>query len=93
MKGNVLNEFMSDLYYNPEKEIVCYGARYIISGFSDETGESYTLQVCTIEEDPKMLFAHTSKNRSECVAAFEEAKIFNGKTVYEAENDIEVLFG
>ncbi len=93
MKGNTLNEFISDLYYNPEKEIVCGGGRYIISGFSDETGKLYTLQVCTIEEDSKTLFAHTSKDRRECVTAFEEAKIFNGKTIYEAENDIEVLFG
>lgn len=34
-----------------------------------------------------------SKVRNECVEAFEKAKIFNGKTIYEAEKDIEVLFG
>ena len=27
------------------------------------------------------------------IEAFEKAKIFDGKTIYEAEKDIEVLFG
>lgn len=30
---------------------------------------------------------------AECVESFEKAKIFDGKTIYEAEKDIEVLFG
>ena len=29
----------------------------------------------------------------ECVEGFEKAKIFDGKRIYEAEKDIEVLFG
>ena len=93
MRGNLLNEFINNLYYNPEKEISYHGIKYIVSGFVDEVDELYTLQVTIISEEPKVLFVHTSKNRSECVAAFEEAKIFNGKTIYEIENDIEVLFG
>ena len=56
MLGNDLNEFIDDMYHNPEKEI-------------------------------------TYKVRYECVEAFEKAKIFDGKTKYEAEKDIEVLFG
>ena len=29
----------------------------------------------------------------ECVEQFEKAKIFDGKTIYEAESEIVVLFG
>lgn len=93
MRGNSLNEFIDNLYYNPEKEISYRGVKYIVSGFADEAGERYTLQVAIISEEPKVLFAHTSKDRGECVRAFEKAPIFNGKTIYEAENDMEVLFG
>ena len=46
-----------------------------------------------IDYSRKELFKHTSKVRNECVEAFEKAKIFDGKTIYEAEKDIEVLFG
>lgn len=93
MRGNSLNEFIDSLYYNPEKEISYQGIRYIVSGFIDDAGEQYTLQATMILEEPKVLFTHTSKDRDECVNAFEEAPIFKGKTIYEAENDIEVLFG
>lgn len=37
--------------------------------------------------------AATSKDRQECVDAFENAKIFDGKTIFEAEKDIEVIYG
>lgn len=93
MLGNDLNEFMDDMYHNPEKEISYYGKRYMITGYVDETCEFYTVEVYTIETECKELFKFTSKSRFECVEAFEQAKIFDGKTIYEAEKDIEVLFG
>ena len=93
MKGNDLNEFIDDMYHNPEKEISYCGKRYMITGYVDETSEFYTLEVYTIEKDCKELFKFTSKVRYECVEQFEVAKIFDGKTIYEAEKDIEVLFG
>lgn len=34
-----------------------------------------------------------NRNLLNCVKQFEKAKIFDGKTIYEAEKDIEVLFG
>ena len=93
MKGNTLNEFINDLYHNPEKEIIYNGNHYMITGYVDETGELYTLVVYTIEENSKTLFSFSSKIRYECVEAFEKAQIFDGKTIYEVEKDIEVLFG
>lgn len=93
MKGNTLNEFINDLYYNPEKEILFHNKRYMLSGFVDATGEIYTLEVYTIGEECKTVFEHTARARHECVAAFEKAKIFDEKTIYEAESDIEVLYG
>lgn len=93
MKGNDLNEFIDDMYHNPEKEISYCGKRYMVTGYVDETSEFYTLEVYTIEKDCKELFKFTSKVRYECVEQFEVAKIFDGKTIYEAEKDIEVLFG
>ena len=93
MKGNDLNEFIDDMYHNPEKEISYCGKRYMGTGYVDETSEFYTLEVYTIEKDCKELFKFTSKVRYDCVEQFEVAKIFDGKTIYEAEKDIEVLFG
>lgn len=93
MLGNELNEFIDDMYHNPEKEISYFGKRYMITGYVDEKCELYTLEIYTIEKDCKELFKYTSKERYKCVEALEKAKIFDGKTIYEAEKDIEVLFG
>lgn len=93
MIGNNLNEFIDDMYHNPEKEIRYCKKRYMIVGYINETGELYTLEVYIVEKECKELFKFTSKKRYECVEAFEKAKIFNGKNIYEAEKDIEVIFG
>lgn len=93
MLGNNLNEFIDDMYHNPEKEISYHGKRCMVTGYVDKKCELYTLEVYTIEKDCKELFKYTSKVRCECVDAFEKAKIFDGKTIYEAEKDIEVLIG
>lgn len=93
MLGNNLNEFIDDMYHNPEKEISYRGERYMVVGYVDEKCKLYTLEVYTIGQDCQELFKYTSKERCECVEAFEKAKIFDGRTIYEAEKDIEVLFG
>lgn len=93
MKGNDLNQFIDDLYHNPEKEISYRGVRYMICGYFSPGANVYTLEVNTIEKSPRTLFRHTSSERCECVRSFVNAKIFDGKTIYEAEQDIEVLYG
>ncbi len=93
MKGNTLNEFIEDMFHNPEKEIIYCKKKYMVIGYVNQIGELYTLEVYTIEKNFKELFKFSSKKRHECVEQFENAKIFDGKTIYEAEKDIEVLFG
>ena len=44
-------------------------------------------------DDGEYIFRCTGKSFAECAKQFEEAKIFDGKTIYEAEQDIEVLYG
>ena len=93
MKGNTLNEFIDDLYHNPEKEIAYRGKKYMIRGYFSPDANIYSLEVCTIETLSRILFKHSSYRRGECVELLTKAKIFDGKTIYEAEQDIEVLYG
>ena len=92
MKGKTLNQFMDDLYYNAEMEFVLNSKSYIISGWSNKD-ESYTIEVWSIEENPQELFSFTSVSRQEVVEAFEVAKIFGNKTLYDVEKDITVIYG
>lgn len=90
MNGKAISDFISDLYYNSETEFVYQNMRYIISGYIDNN--KYTLELYNISQD-KCLFKLTDIKREKCVEAFEEAPIFNGKTIYEVEKDITVLYG
>ncbi|MGN0656295.1 MAG: hypothetical protein ACI4KR_05845 [Ruminiclostridium sp.] len=90
MNGKAISDFISDLYYNSETEFVYQNMRYIISGYIDNS--EYTLELYNMSQD-KSLFKMTDISREKCVEAFEEAPIFNGKTIYEVEKDITVLYG
>ncbi|MBR1676373.1 MAG: hypothetical protein IJ706_03575 [Clostridia bacterium] len=101
MKGNTINEFISDLCTNggSEKEFV-YGNKYfIIQADSKENDDkSYLrLDIYDCDNNEAGQFINTlwfaGYSLSACVEAFEKAQIFDGKTIYEAEKDIEVLFG
>ena len=90
MNGKAISDFISDLYYNSETEFVYQNKRYIISGYIDDS--EYTLELYNVSQ-VKRLFKMTDISREKCVEAFEEAPIFNGKTIYEVEKDITVLYG
>ena len=91
MNGKSLSLFIDDLYHNPEMEIEHNNIRYMITGYIDNS--DYVLKMDTIEEKSKNIFSFSNTNREICVNKFESAKIFSGKTIYEAESEITVLYG
>lgn len=96
MKGNTLTEFMDDLLMmgGPEKDFLFRGRRYLLE--SQPYEKDYSQVEFVIFEcfgDENYIFRCHGKSNEECVQQFEKAKIFDGLTIYEAEEDIEVLFG
>ncbi len=101
MKGNNLNEFMDDLYYNggPEKELIYQDKYYLIQCENSANKDDHILRVDEhillegeVGEHLRAILFH-GRSLAESVKQFEQAKIFNGKNIYEAEKDIEVIFG
>lgn len=92
MKGRSISEFITELYNNPEMEFIYQDQRYMISGYVNSSDDIYTLELCNICTG-HLVFNCSDKFREKCVEQFEEAKIFDGKTVYQVEKEIEVLFG
>ena len=101
MKGNTINEFISDLCNDggPEKEFVYGDKYYIIQADSKENDDKtyLRLDVYSCDNNEAGQFINTlwfaGDTLPNCVDEFENSKIFDGKTIYEAEKDIEVLFG
>ena len=92
MKGKTLRQFIDDLYCNAETEFIFEGKKYIISGWLNEDG-TYTVALHSIEENSQEIFSCTSSSRQEVVENFEAAKIFDSKTIYDAEKNIVVTYG
>lgn len=99
MKGNTLTEFMDDLLSvgGPEKEFTFRGRHFFLeTTFNRSQGRfDMCIQEYLPEGEQKNIneFHFMGKTEPECVHKFEKAKIFNGLTIYEAEPEIEVLFG
>ena len=92
MQGKKLSDFIDSLYSNSEMEIEYNDKKYLVSGYRSDDNE-YVLQVDTIETLSIQVFYCKSEKIEVCVELFEQSKIFDGKTIYEAEREITVLYG
>lgn len=101
MKGNTLAEFMDDLLSmgGPEKEFVFKDRFFFLESEYRESDKILELYLDEYDnsnpQDKVFITTHRFLGRTlpECVEKFENATIFYGLTIYEAEKEIEVLFG
>lgn len=101
MKGQTVGGFIDDILSmgGPEKEFVFRNKFYFLEALCNDATKLVDLYVDEFDNsDPKnkeLLCTHTfsGKDFAECVALFEKAPIFEGLTIYQAEGEIEVLYG
>lgn len=100
MRGNTLTEFIDDLLamVGPEKEFVFRDRFYFLEGARDDAHctlvvDEYDYTIPSDEPPFLKTYRFSGKTQEECVAAFERMPIFHGLTLYEAEEEIQVLFG
>lgn len=96
MTGNSLAEFMDDLLSmgGPEKEFLFRGRKYFLQCQPYENDTSLIeMVIYECFGDENYIFRCHGKSYPECVEQFENAPIFDNMTIYEAEPEIEVLFG
>ena len=100
MKGNTLGEFIDDILISggPEKEFVFRDKYYFLEA-NYKTKDTVELRIDEYvrrEDDASNYlksYSFIGKDLYECVNKFESAKIFKGLNIYEAESEIEVLYG
>ena len=96
MKGNTLAEFMDDILTmgGPEKEYEYRCKNYMLETYhnDDKNCLEFVIFECSDVDDP-YVFRCYGKTLKECFEQFEVAKIFDGRTIYEAHEEITVLFG
>ena len=89
INGNV-NEFIAGLHYGDERFFLFRGKKYFLQGyFKDNTPmlELYILK----PSDSDFEWRAFSNDNNYPVSEFENSKIFDGKSFWEIENEIEWL--
>ncbi len=92
MTGRTISEFITELYNNPEMEFIYHYNRYMISGYVGSSDEIYTLELWNITTNT-LVFKCSDKLREKCVEQFEDSKLFDNRTIYEAEDEINIRYG
>lgn len=88
MKNGDVKEFVDGLYYGDERFFYYDGCKYFIQGYCES--ERPILELYIIEpSDSDFVWRSISKNKSYPVSEFENAPVFNGKTFWQVEQEIE----
>ena len=95
MKGNTLAQFIDDLLLmgGPEKEFTVRGKRYFLETLWHDENQMNEMYIFEVSETNPVIFRCFGEKFADCVREFENARIFDGLTIYQAEQEIEVLFG
>ena len=91
INGNV-NEFVDGLYYGDERWFMFRGIKYFIQGWVKN--EEFTLELEQMEPylyQDRPLWTKTCNfdQRQEAVESFLKAPVFDGKTFWDAEQEME----
>lgn len=85
-------EFIDKLYYE-DHYVIYNGDKYFFNGCQtskDSTGSviNVTLEIYNLSTD-KTIFSVTKSSATECVETLEDAPIWNGKTFWEVESQMQ----
>ena len=100
MTGNTLEVFINDILDmgGPEKEMIFRGKTYFLETIENMEKDILELWVAELDStentaDCICTYRFWGKDLSECFHRFATHTIFDGLNLYEAEQEIEVVFG
>ena len=95
MKGNTLQQFIDDLLTmgGSEKEYLYRGKRYMLECEKEPEEGKIVFIIFQCFGNQEIIFQCKGKTFRECFEQYEQAPIYDGKTIYDAEREIEILYG
>lgn len=91
MEGGKVSDFIDTFTYQ-SVAMKYQGEKYFSDGIVVMPNGQYSFFIIKVTNDNQFIsdvYSFVGKNITECLDAFESAKIWNGKTFYEAEKEIE----
>ena len=89
MRDGNANEFIETLYGGCDITFVFMGVKYMIQGWWEDGQYVLSLDQLYPKTDNIGIWKYVAKTAKECVEAFEKALIFNGKSFWRVENEIQ----
>lgn len=87
-----INDYINSLYTSPTIEHTFRGNYYILEWWWNKNN-TWTITLFTCGEKGKLIFEEKFPTLRECIEYYKQAKCYEGLTIYQAEKEIEVLFG
>lgn len=88
MTNGDINEFMDKLWGGEELIYTYNGKKYFSQGYNEKSGE-YVFELQLWEPEVKILWQVVGKDNQDSLDAFLKEPLFDGKTFWEAEKEIE----
>jgi len=82
------HDFIDTVYSGQDIIFVFHGIKYWFQGYTDN-GKSHMEIFQYVPSSDGFLWIHDDDSMLKCLEAFLDAPIFNGKTFWEAESEIE----
>ena len=92
MINEKFSDFLNSLYTSPEIEHTFRGKTYFLEWWTNKDS-TYTITLFICYEKNSLMFEETFPTLRECIEYYKKAKCYEGLTIYQAEKEIEVLFG
>lgn len=89
MIGGNPNEFLESVYSGQDTVFIYKGIKYWCQGYVQDDGRSYMEVFQYQPANEENVWSYTGVTAKECFHAFLDAPIFDGKTFWDAEQEIE----
>jgi hypothetical protein len=83
------NEFLDKAYTGQDLIYIYHGIKYWFQGYSDENGVKHMEVVQYKPASEGYIWEHDDQSMENCLSAFVEAPIFDGKRFWDVEQEIE----
>lgn len=90
MKGNTLTEFLDAFSYQ-SVAVTFKGEKYFSDGITKNADNKYSFFIIKVDNNGEFLadvYEYEGNSVADCITAFENAPVWNGKTFYNAENEM-----
>lgn len=91
MEGGRVNDFIEAFSFQ-SVALKYKNEKYFSDGICKTNDNKYSFFIIKVTDNGEFLkdvFEYEGKTPSDCISAFENAKIWNGKTFYEVENEMQ----